>query len=237
MTCEPEKVTGYVDGVLEPEERSRVEQHLRECATCREQADAERDLRRRLALLRAPEPSETLEARLRRRLKPRRRVWRWALPLAASLATVALWAHGAPVVVAWQLARDHDHCFGFRTLPAKVWTTDPHDMAAWLEEQGRTVPVLPEGAAGLDLVGGRLCPLADRRVGHVYYTGGQHKLSLFVVPGWVRLDRQHTVQAGDRTVRLLRVGGSTVGLVSEEREAVERFEQALTTTVALADAR
>jgi hypothetical protein len=37
---------------------------------------------------------------------------------------------------------------------------------------------------------------------------------------------------GDKTVRLLRAGGVTVGLVSEQPQAVQAFERALTVTVA-----
>jgi hypothetical protein len=48
----------------------------------------------------------------------------------------------------------------------------------------------------------------------------------------VRLDRARQVMRGDKTVRLLRAGDATVGLVSERPEAVEAFERALTITVA-----
>jgi negative regulator of sigma E activity len=86
--------------------------------------------------------------------------------------------------------------------------------------------------AGLEMVGARYCPLADRRVAHLYYTGGDRRLSIYVVPGWVRLDRSQQVTRGDKTVRILRAGGATVGLVSEQPEAVEAFERALTVTMA-----
>ena len=105
-------------------------------------------------------------------------------------------------------------------------------MAAWLEKEGTAVPALPESAAGLEMVGARYCPLMDRRVAHVYYTGGDQRLSVFLVPGWVRLDRTRQMTRGDKTVRLLRAGDTTVGLVSERPEAVEAFERALTITVA-----
>jgi anti-sigma factor RsiW len=236
VNCEPEKVTGYVDGALDAQERERIEAHLAECAECRAQADAERDLRRQLSTLKPETPSETLEARVRRGLARERRPspWRWLLPVAAVLALLVLWAHGSPAVIATQLAWDHDHCFGKPRLPAKVWTGDPDTMVAWLERNGTRAPDLPEGAAGLALVGGRHCSILGRRVAHVYYTGGDHRLSVYVVPGWVRLGRTREVTRGDKTVRLLSAGGATVGLVSEQAEAVEAFERALTTTYALA---
>ncbi|HET8646255.1 MAG TPA: zf-HC2 domain-containing protein [Vicinamibacteria bacterium] len=235
MTCEPEKVTGLVDGALDASERERVEAHVRECATCQAQAAFERDLGRRLRSLKAPEPPETLEARVRGELRPLRRGpsrLRWLLPVAAALAAVALWTHGAPAFVASELAWDHGHCFDKKLLPAKVWTNDAATMEQWLDERMGAVPSLPESAGGLDLIGGRRCPVLDRLLGHVYYASGEHRLSVYVVPGWVRMGRSVQFKRGDRTVRLLRAGGATVGLVSEQPEAVEAFERALTTTYA-----
>jgi anti-sigma factor RsiW len=234
VTCDAEKVTAFVDGALGAADREALELHLRECEPCRGQAEFERDLRRRLAALpRAPLP-DALEARVRAVLKPARRpsaVWRVLMPAAAVLALVAVWAHSAPGVLATQLAWDHDHCFGKPRLPAKVWTSSGDAMATWLENEGTASPVLPQGAAGLDMVGGRRCPILARRVGHVYYSSGDHRLSVYVVPGWVRLDRTRQDRRGDKTVRLLRVGGATVGIVSEEPGAVDAFERALTTTL------
>ena len=66
----------------------------------------------------------------------------------------------------------------------------------------------------------------------LHYTGGDQRLSVYVVPGWVRLDRPRQMTRGNTTVRLLRAGDATVGLVSERPEAVEAFERALTITVA-----
>lgn len=233
MTCEPEKVTAFVDGALDAQEKERLELHVQACVECRAQADFERGLRRRLSALRSPVPSDLLEARVRRAVHPPRsgRLVRWAVAAAAAVL-LAVWAYGSPAIVATQLAWDHAHCFGKQTLPAKVWTADPDYMAAWLAEQGTQAPALPESAGGLEMVGARHCPLGDRRVAHIYYTGGDQRLSVFVVPGWVRLDRARQVTRGDKTVRLLRAGDATVGLVSERPEAVEAFERALTVTVA-----
>jgi anti-sigma factor RsiW len=233
VSCDPEKVTALVDGALDAAERERLEQHVQACGECRGQADFERGLRRRLSALRPPAPGELLEARVRRAVRPRTagRVVRWASAAAACLV-LGLWAHSAPSVVATQLAWDHSHCFGKPTLPARVWTADPDYMTAWLEREGTHAPTLPVGAAGLELVGARHCSLLDRRVAHLYYTGGPRRLSVYVVPGWVRLDRARQVTRGGRTVRLLHAGNATVGLVSEQPEAVEAFERALTITVA-----
>jgi anti-sigma factor RsiW len=234
VSCQPEKVTAYVDGALDAMESARVSAHVDACGECGAQAAFERGLRRSLAVLPAPELPETLEARVRRAVAPSRRrsPLRWLVPMAAGFFAVLLWAHSAPAVVATQLAWDHDHCFGKARLPAKVWTADPGTMISWLESQGTPAPNLPEHVGDLELVGGRHCPLGDRRVAHVYYTGGDHQLSVYVVPGWLRLGHSSQMTRGDKTVRLLRAGGITVGLVSEQPQAVEAFERALTITVA-----
>jgi anti-sigma factor RsiW len=233
VTCEPEKVTAFVDGALDVQETLRIEVHVQGCGECQAQATFERDLRRRLSALRPPAPSDLLEARVRSAARPARSrpLVRWASAAAAAVL-VAVWVHGEPAVVATQLAWDHGHCFGKQTLPAKVWTADPDYMGAWLAKEGTRAPVLPETAAGMEMVGARYCALMDRRVAHVYYTAGDQRISVFVVPGWVRLDRTLQMTRGRRTVRLLRAGEATVGLVGERPEAVEAFERALTITVA-----
>ena len=57
-SCEPEKVTGYVDEALGPAARAEVEAHLASCPDCRQQVGEERDLRARLRALPSPVPRE-----------------------------------------------------------------------------------------------------------------------------------------------------------------------------------
>lgn len=236
MTCKPETITAYVDGALDPAARAEVEAHLATCATCREQMNSERDLRGELRGLPALQPRDGFEADLRRRLRRERpRPLRWLLPIAAALAVIALWARGAAPIVAWELSRDHVHCFSARKLPAEVWTGDGAVMSSWIEKQGRTSPILPERVGGLELVGGRLCSLTDRRVAHVYYVGADSHLSLFLVPGTVRFGETYSGRSRGANVRLLRVGGAIVGIVGDREEDVAGMEQAFGTTVARAE--
>jgi anti-sigma factor RsiW len=235
MSCDAERVTAYVDDALAPAERVAVEAHLAECPECRAQAEEERELRARLRGLAPAEPPARLEARMRRSLRSRPGAARWLLPLAAGLVVLLAWGRGATPFVAWELSRDHDHCFGHRRLPAEVWSSDPSRVSEWLERRGTTVPVIPDVAAGLELVGARYCTLVDRTVAHLYYTSGDKHLSLFLVPGPVRSTSRELRPRGN-FVRLMRVGGTMVGLVSEEEASVEAFERALSTTVAWAAA-
>lgn len=234
MTCNPELVTGYVDDGLEPAVRAEVEAHLATCATCLEQVSAERALHARLLALPSPEPRRGFESELRRSLRRARpSPLRVLLPLAAVLALAVLWGLRTPRVMAWELARDHQNCFGHESLPAEVWSDHGAVVSSWFEARGIALPPLPDAAAGLSLVGGRRCPLIDRSVVHLYYTGGDHTLSLFVVPGTVQLasDRFRGT-ARHQSVRIFRVAGATVGVVGENADDVAAFERSYRSTEA-----
>ncbi|HSB62436.1 MAG TPA: zf-HC2 domain-containing protein, partial [Vicinamibacteria bacterium] len=171
MSCTPERVTGYVDDALGPWERAEVEAHIATCAACLAQVAAERDLRAGLRALPVPEPRAGFEEDVRRRLaaQPRRRRAGWMLPLAASLVLLVLWGRGAASFVAWELSRDHTKCFGGSKLPAAVWSEDPVQVAAWFEDQGTRVPIVPASASSMSLVGARYCHLLDRYAAHLFY--------------------------------------------------------------------
>lgn len=236
MSCDPERITGCVDGALDDAARAAVEEHLASCPTCRDQVAAEREIRSRLRGLRSIQPREGFEDELRRRLakRPAGGRARWLLPMAAGLTLLALWVRGAAPFVAFELARDHAHCFSFPRLPAEVWSGDPARVAAWFEGQGTRLPEIPAAAGGLELVGGRFCPLLDgSKVAHLYYVGEDRRLSVFVVGHGVRLSGSYSGAARGASVNLVRVGDATVGLVSERPGAVEAFRRAFTTAVAL----
>jgi anti-sigma factor RsiW len=232
VSCEPERVTGYVDDALEPAERQGMEAHLEECAACREQAAAERELRARLNVMPLPEPPAGLEEEVRRRLRPRRPRRSWRLALAAGLVLFALWLRGSASFVAWELARDHAHCFGRDRLPAKIWTSDPVEAARWLEGQGTRVPPLPAGVENLGLVGVRYCTLLDRSAAHLYYANEDRQLSLFVLAGPARFGDAWRTSSRGHAVRLLRSAGATVAVVSTKKEDADAFAATFARTVA-----
>jgi anti-sigma factor RsiW len=234
VSCQPERVTGVVDGVLDPTDRAEMEAHLKGCPECRRQAEEERELRRRLRSLPPVGMPSRLEdavrARLRREARPRR--WRWAVPAAAALLLAFQWLRAWPPFLGWELARDHDHCWSRKELPAEVVSGDPEVVAARLSASGASLPRLPAAVAGLELVGARRCPLADRSVAHVYYASPRRRASLFVVGGPVRLRRELRLRALGNEVLLARVGGDVVGVVSENKAVPSEFLAALTRSVA-----
>jgi anti-sigma factor RsiW len=239
VTCNPELVTGFVDDALPADERAELEAHLAECVPCREQAEFETALRAKLRGLAPLDVPANLARSVHRRLRPVP-VGRWAaavlLPAAAAVVALVLWLRAAPPFVSWQLARDHTNCFSQATLPAEVWSGEPAQIAAWFQDDGVRIPIVPDSAASTSLVGARYCPLADRTVAHLYYSGEDLNLSLFVVPGPVRMGTSHKGQHMGQTVHLLRVGGTIVGVVSSSEQSVEAVERALTRTIARMDA-
>jgi anti-sigma factor RsiW len=233
-----ELVTAYVDGALGEADRASVEALLRERPDLREQAEFERGLRERLRGLPVPEPRPGFEMQVRSALRAARRPKRATLllPLAA-LLLVGLWARGLPAFVALEVARDHAKCFGLKALPAKVWSDDPVEIAAWFEKQGTPMPQVPGGLGHLRLVGARYCPLGDRSAPHLYYAGQRHHLSLFVVPGPLRFEREHAREALGQNVRFLRSAGISLAVVAEEAEIADAFAREFSRTVARNEAK
>ncbi len=228
MSCDPERVTAYVDGLLEGPDLATVEAHVAGCPVCQGQAAAERELRARLKALPAPEPRPGFEGELRRRIRPSRRRGVWLLPLAAGLMALALLGRGSPALVAWEVSRDHAHCFGQKKVPALVWSSDPAIVEAWFESQGTSMPSLHAGAGGLQLLGGRYCPLPDGTfAAHVYYSSAESHLSVFLIPRRLRLADAYAATTRGNRVGMVRMGDSTLALVSENPAHVDTFQRLL----------
>lgn len=233
MSCDPVGVTGYVDEALDEATRSQLEAHISSCETCRAQADFEIELRGRLRELDAPSLPAGMESRLQFRLRrARRRPLRWLLPVAATVALL-VWVRGAAPFVAWELSRDHDHCFSMATLPAKVWTDNGREVMAYFEERGTRLPLVPDAVRGLRLRGACTCLLpSGTHLPHLYYVSEDRRLSLFVVPKTVRFSTRYASVSRGKAVRLLRVGGSVLGIVGEDEDDVEAFRRSFATSVA-----
>ena len=229
MSCDPERVTGWVDGELPPEQAAEVAAHVEACTACRAQAEAERSLRARLRTLPVPELPAGLEARVRRarRRSLPERVLGYALPVAAVLAA-GVWLRGYVPLVAWDLARDDHHCFSKQPLPAQVWSREPGAVAAWFERQGTRLPPLPERVGELELVGARYCRLASLgSVAHVYYRSATMHASVYAVPRRVRFEERAASETRGVQVLLLRIDGEVMGVVAPTAEQARAFELAL----------
>jgi len=155
-----------------------------------------------------------------------------AVILGLALAGVLVWARGRPGFVAWELAWDHDRDFARRGLRAKIWSSEPGDVGAWLESRGTPVPPLPASRGDLELVGARYCALFDRIAAHVYYAGDGRRASAFVLSGPVRIGSGWAGRARGHYVRLLRSAGRVVAVIGDRPSDVEALAKAFVTTVA-----
>jgi hypothetical protein len=170
-------------------------------------------------------------------LRPRRSRSRGVFALVgAALVLLGLWARGRPSFVAWEVAHDHQRCFGRRHLPARMWSADPSEVRAWLEARGTPAPPLPSHAHAAELVGARYCPLEDRVAAHVYYGGDEATVSVYLLPGPARVGDGWAGTARGLHVRLLRAAGRFLAVVGESEADVEATARAFATTVAAAPA-
>jgi hypothetical protein len=162
---------------------------------------------------------------------------RRALPLLASaLFLLGLWARGLPAFVAWEVAGDHQRCFGRRHLPARVWSSEPAEIQDWLESRGTPTPPLPQQAGQGALVGARYCPLWDRVAAHVYYGGdGSGLVSVFVLSGPARIGDGWSGTAHGLHVRLMHAAGRTLAVVGESEGDVAATARAFQVTIAAAE--
>jgi hypothetical protein len=189
----------------------------------------------RLAMERMSVDVASAEAPPRRSRRSGRRV---LVLLAVAAALVGVWARGLPRFVAWEVARDHERCFGRRLLPARLWSSDPAEIREWLESRGTPTPFLPARPNDADLVGVRYCALADRVAAHVYYGGaGARPLSIFLLSGPVRIGDGWSGRARGLHVRLVRAAGLTVAIVGESEADVAGAARSFTSTVAKGEAR
>ena len=134
--------------------------------------------------------------------------------------------------MAWEVAGDHQRCFGRRHLPARVWTSDPAEIQDWLESRGTPAPPLPKEAGQAPLVGARYCPLADRVAAHVYYGGdGEGIVSVFLLSGPARIGDGWSGTSRGLHVRLVRAAGRTLAVVGESAADVAATARAFAVTV------
>lgn len=224
MTCQQtaELLSSYIDGELAPADRTKIDAHLSECASCLAQAESTRCLKH--AIARLPSREESPGA-IRARVEAlrfgkadfsfaRRRVWTAgaALLLAAILAAVA--ARNAPspgARLARELVSDHLR-WQADAAPAEVASDDPQRVIRFFEGRVPFPPIAPH-LPDARLTGGRLCKIEGRRAQLLFYKCGRQTLSVFV------LDRDsgdgRCRESSGRQVCSRRIGELTVLAVGE----------------------
>ena len=231
-----------------PAARAEVEAHLATCATCRDQVSVRARAQEPAAgPAGSPSPGDGFESELRRRCagggrdpcggccRSRRR---WPSSRSGRAGPPRSWRGScrSTTLTASRAA----------SSPAEVWTARRRRDGVVVRDAGTDVCRCSRTrSAGLELVGGRFCSLADRSVAHLYYVGPRRHVSLFVVPGngpvFGRLldpdpRRQRSAPARRRRHRGHRRrpgggrGGHGAGLRHHGRSRRRRFDAPLTRT-------
>jgi len=186
--------------------------HLRACAACRAWQDAGRDWRRALREglppVEAPLPvRERLFATLARAragvdLRAQRRRLTAAMLVmglaSGSLAALFFWREATrDGSFVRSLAEDH-LLYASNPVPAEFVSQDPIAVARWFAARVDFAVPPPDLRDG-DLLGGRLCTLADRRVALWLWRSGDRRVSLFQMPaGGLALGRLRAMEVGSR---------------------------------------
>jgi len=186
----------WADGELDEGARRALEAHAAACPECARWLRFEKRVKDLVARrARAPEPPAYLEGRIRaaiaaRRAPRRRPAWApLAVLLAVGLAVAgsAWWIRSRTAdTLGRALLADHAKYAG--VVPAReIAATEPERIESWLREVLAFDARLPSLDA--DPLGARLCTVAGKRCGLVFYEREGLPLSLFV------FDRQHAGSA------------------------------------------
>ncbi|MEX1245020.1 MAG: zf-HC2 domain-containing protein [Thermoanaerobaculia bacterium] len=192
MTCEQiaEFLSPYVDGELAPRQRSEVDGHLADCASCKEQITSVRSLKHAIARLASREETpgavrarvEALRFVRARFSLARKPAWMAgaALFLVAILAAIAVRNAQSPGArLAKELVSDHLR-WQAEVAPAEVASDDPQRVIRFFEGRVPFSPIVPH-LPDARLTGARLCKIEGRRAQLLFYRCGRQTLSVFVL--------------------------------------------------------
>jgi len=240
MACEqrPAQLAAYIDGELEPEEASAVDEHVRGCPACAAEIAALVRMRRGLLAARGryvPDPA--LRARVRRSIgavERRRRSSFWLIPAVVGFAAIVIL-----MAMVWPERSLRSEGFGevadlhvsdlASANPVDVVSTDRHTVKPWFAGRIPFTFNLPE-FAGTDytLIGGRVVYLEQQPGAQLLAGLRQHRISVLIFRESAELARAFpaasevrqrdsfnvaTWQAGD--LRFVVIGDADAGAIGK----------------------
>ena len=191
----------YLDGELPPSKTLEAEAHLEACRPCRQAAEAEQAFRKELRKKLLPEPVPPhLEEKLRsamaelegrdRRRSPQPTFERRAWLVAASVLLLTLggvlgYLIAQPVSrpglspLVQELVAEHMKS-ALLENPVDLSSRNTQQVAFWFQGKIEHPIRVPDySLTGIQLLGGRVTQLGDRRVASIVYEKGRKMISLF----------------------------------------------------------
>lgn len=243
-----ESLPAFVDDLLEPQERQRIEHHLAGCATCRCLAADERGgrhlVRQRSARLLAEPLPPGLRVRCEALAAARKNSfgragtygpwWRARLVPVMLTAVVMIFTASAflslatrrsDAVLAAQLTADHSKCF--KLLASRDGASaDARSIEHMLSQQYGWNVRVPSSSPqdDIQLIGARRCLYGDGLVPHVMYRVRGQDVSLFVLPGKER-EPDDLVTLGHRSQIWSKEGSTFVLVSAADAGGLERAAQ------------
>lgn len=225
----------YVDEEFDERERADMEAHLSGCDTCRSKVQAQvrfkAQLREKLSNERAPQALReritlelaTLEIELddeRAEVRPLYvRVGWVAGPLAAMLALVLMMPEMtiAPAASSQTPVVDQTVEWHKGNFPLEITTSNPQEASAWFQDKVDFSVRLPHfDNARVNLLGGRIAHVEDRRAALVLYEVDGTRLSVLLFDGeGLKVPRESLRQVENRDIVWLNQKGYGVAVVQD----------------------
>jgi anti-sigma factor RsiW len=241
MRCEEQKnrLDGYVDAELPPQEMRAVEAHLKSCEPCAAEVRVQNRLKREVrAAGKAYAPSLEFRRRVEAAIAPpkkasRFRLWVPSLAMAAVLLIAVLfgWNQVQPRNDGMLAELVDTHVATLASAnPVDVVSTDRHTVKPWFQGKIPFTFNLPEFKdTGFTLVGGRISYIQQQPTAQLLFQVRQHKISVFI-----QEERSSGVSKDARqnafTVRSWRNAGLQYWLVTDaspqDAEALEKLLKA-----------
>ena len=190
MPCDREILAAYLDGEVQGEQGSAVEQHLRTCTSCAAEVATTLSIRRGMRMAKTRfTPSAQFRQRIQAQVAPKRRNFTLIgfVPLAVAalvlFAAALVWSHHNTLQGdAFREVADLHISDLASVNPYDVVSSDRHTVKPWFQGHIPFAFNLPEfTGTEFTLLGGRLVYLRQQPTAQVIVGVRQHKLSVLIV--------------------------------------------------------
>jgi mycothiol system anti-sigma-R factor len=201
MTCQhiEEYLSSYMDGELEGNEKTEIEEHLTACSLCRGRVEEEKKTKELLAKkvlwVKAPnglrdrvltEINSASDGFLEKVLsiKPFPAIAAATVGVAVVFAVILYLRSEPPLMASPVLVESvNDHIQAIsRESPVDFATSNQEDLVDWFRGKV-SIPIHSPSMEGWNLMGGKICHLSDRRVACLIYEKDGEFISLYMCEG------------------------------------------------------